>query len=584
MADNTPGEGEGEDGGAAQVGNDPDYDIHDDPTIPRGGWEPDRIAGIEGFAGGFGIDGVCGFYHTAYLVALADGEIPGASARARDDARAVLIPDQAEMRKAILSQAEMGYSVSLEMARMHQFQGLFEHVSLPPAVMPWGATSLGCLEPLFAHLNDYELSGTLARVCSTWRAAASIWRAVTTEQQTFGDRRFTQLHPNAVRPMPISVGQMLGSSITSAARLGDAGLAALVRDCPNLEKLAVSIGLTRKGPARDPLTPGGLQRLTALTHLRYLHVGSSRPYIRAQYFPKELFEGSGGHLTEEDRQRMRTDPGDALEGAPAAEALRAIVSGCASLETLILPDTDSAALCALAAAPSGSLRHLRVGLGACDAAIDALAGCALQLSSLELSCVASTSSEAWGRLVRSKPNVSLLRIEVVPLGRAGGWQSFTGKGDCPMPHWRPLELLHTIAAHCAGLVLLGVRTGERWARWANGLEESDARDRDRRGEPALPPPPLPPTSDATWHQDFVEFLAPDGYESLNDCSLEGQSDMSGEEFGRRMKNFKHRELYRHCAGLAMQCAAHRPSNSAARTLAPAARSARPSPDPDPGGR
>ena len=365
------------------------------------------------------IDGEEGFYNHAHLFSLAfDGNA---------DARAAIDPPWAAKRKAAadaVAAAETAERLALMAARRAELNPPPPGCDITP--MAWGATDQGTLAPLMDHVNDFFLSATHAFVCEAWCAAVLAWRNSATKLFLLRNVR--------------------------ERRIGDPGIVALVRDCPQMSKLALFIGeasWSGLSVQKHPLTMVGVGQIAALPKLTSLTLAAT-----------------GGH-----------DVFTMLLNTPqAVTALRAL-GAHTKLETLSLPWTSGNALKALAEAAAAqqscSLRNLRVGIGITREAVVALAQVP-SLRSIDLTIgagVASVPNEAYLRtddvlrLATSLTQLKVFRLEVDNHlhPEAGSWE--------------PTTVLKHLAANCPQLVHIKLFSPiHRWGSHDDDDVEAEGHD------------------------------------------------------------------------------------------------------------
>ena len=243
------------------------------------------------------LDGEEGWY-ALYLRQMA--------AQGSQDAMALLDPAFAAAREA--SRAALAATLAAK-----RLQQIAEHrTDLNPwpggiAPMAPAAVDFQVLQPLLDHMNALLKTGACARVCRSWCGAVVTWR-------------------RAMRRIVHAGTDKRDYSLT------DAGLRALVRECPLVEAFSLWID-------GDLISSAGLEAFGGLDRLRHLHLMSFGARLRD------------------------------------VSALKAIGDGCPHLEYLHLPLTSGAALQELLR-PAQRLQQLFVSLWDADAdTISALARC-----------------------------------------------------------------------------------------------------------------------------------------------------------------------------------------------------------------
>ena len=235
------------------------------------------------------------------------------------------------------------------------------------------------LQPLLDHMNALLKTGACARVCRSWCGAVVAWR-------------------RAMRRIVHNSTEKRGYSLT------DAGLRALVRECP----LVGAFSLWIDG---DLISSTGLKALGGLGHLRHLHLMSFGACLRD------------------------------------ASAFKAIGDGCPHLEYVHLPLTTGAALQELLR-PAQRLQQLFVPLwGAGADTISALARCTtLRALGVSFESGATFDTVALRALAEGLTALELLRIDL----------------DCSAFEVTPekdlVALVETLALHEPCLQHLALRT------------------------------------------------------------------------------------------------------------------------------
>ena len=348
--------------------------------------------------------------------------------KGNEDARAILEPDFAAHRQ----QTKAEHEKSIVDGRRRQFEERRAALNPAPpgadiAPQALGVTDPGCLDPFMHYQNDIMRSCSLAMVCCSWRDAVCSWRSAVTE-------------------VALHTGRM------NENRIGDIGIAALVRDCPRLSHLALWYGNVKKHPGSLEFTLRGFEHIMGFVNLRSLML-------------YDAFEEASKLFVES-------------EVATICAALRTLG---AQLETLRLPArfaTDEV-LPALteAAASANRLRHLHfaTGISESSSVLDAIANIpSLKSLSLWYLPISHLRTEQVESFAVGRPHLALLRFHV-----GGSVASDTT--------WDPIEALSILARNCPDLVNIKL-TRESW------------EFRRYSEHPGAVPFDLPPPTAATWHQ------------------------------------------------------------------------------------
>ena len=358
-----------------------------------------------------------------------------------EDALAALDPEYAASKKAY----EDENAAQRAARQLAQVAARRTALNSPPpgfnvAPMSAGAIDGGFLEPIMEHLNDFVLSCALTLVCREWCSAVHTWRQSVTELRLLK-------HVNE-------------------QRLGDAGVAALTRYCPQLSQLAVWIGGTHKGFEDSPshqLTMRGVESMASLHNLRSLTLVST----------------------------------EGLLSAPQAVGAMHALGSHKKLERISLPMLEHGALLAFATAAAetnttdgmvSSLRHVQVGtIGKTlspDVVEDRNTVVALAnipaLRSIDLVCGANLNTNDMRFLATSLTRtLTLLRIRVL------------GVRKVVESLWSPTEVLSLLAEHCPLLVHIKLES-----RGGNHLSAIRIHEDV--------PYQLPPATAETWHQHIPD--------------------------------------------------------------------------------
>mgnify|MGYP001230541504 CR=1 FL=1 len=249
------------------------------------------------------------------------------------------------------------------------------------APMAPAAVDFQVLQPLLDHMNALLKTGACARVCRSWCGAVVAWR-------------------RAMRRIVHAGTDKRDYSLT------DAGLRALVRECPLVEAFSLWVD-------NDLISSAGLEAFGGLGNLRHLHLMSIGACLRD------------------------------------VSTLKAIGAGCPHLEYVHLPRTTGAALQELLR-PAQRLQQLFVPLwGAGADTISALARCTtLRALSVSFGPGATFDTVALRTLAEGLTALELLRID---LGCSA--VEVTPEKDF-------VALVETLAMHAPQLQHLALRTDE----------------------------------------------------------------------------------------------------------------------------